>query len=256
MSQYLVFQLYAPLVSWGEPAVGEMRHTSKIPSRSALLGLLTAALGIKREEDARLAEFYSHYQVAVRPMGKQETWLSDYHTIQMPRENKKRVRYTRRDELCKEPKHALETVLSTRDYRCDAYYHVAISALAGAPVSLAQLANALESPVFSLYLGRKSCPLALPLSPQVIEGSLATAFIQAETVFTDKLKALSNQSGEEGGLDLHKLMESSDICYWEQSENVEIDASLSQVRTDDPLDRRRWQFGERIQYSGTLGGGE
>jgi CRISPR system Cascade subunit CasD len=48
MSRYLLFQLYAPLVSWGAPAVGEVRHTDTIPTRSALLGLLAAALGIPR----------------------------------------------------------------------------------------------------------------------------------------------------------------------------------------------------------------
>nr|WP_284509571.1 CRISPR-associated protein Cas5 [Salinivibrio costicola] len=48
MRDYLVFRLYGPLASWGEPAVGGDRPTSAYPSRSAVLGLLGAALGIKR----------------------------------------------------------------------------------------------------------------------------------------------------------------------------------------------------------------
>jgi CRISPR system Cascade subunit CasD len=51
MSRYLLFQLYAPLVSWGAPAVGEVRHTDTIPTRSALLGILAAALGISRDNE-------------------------------------------------------------------------------------------------------------------------------------------------------------------------------------------------------------
>jgi CRISPR system Cascade subunit CasD len=51
MTDYLVFQLYGSLASWGEPAVGEMRHTNSIPGRSSILGLLAAALGIKRADE-------------------------------------------------------------------------------------------------------------------------------------------------------------------------------------------------------------
>ncbi|PAP57596.1 type I-E CRISPR-associated protein Cas5/CasD, partial [Salmonella enterica subsp. enterica serovar Braenderup] len=53
MSQYLVFQLHGPMASWGVDAPGEVRHSQAQPSRSALLGLLAAALGIRRDEEAR-----------------------------------------------------------------------------------------------------------------------------------------------------------------------------------------------------------
>ena len=46
MTDYLLLRLYGPLASWGEIAVGESRHSAVQPSRSALLGLLGAALGI------------------------------------------------------------------------------------------------------------------------------------------------------------------------------------------------------------------
>ncbi|WP_295540003.1 CRISPR-associated protein Cas5, partial [Thiolapillus sp.] len=52
MDDYLVFQLYAPLASWGGQAVGQERPSDDHPGRSALLGLLAAALGIRREEEA------------------------------------------------------------------------------------------------------------------------------------------------------------------------------------------------------------
>ncbi len=44
MDNYLVFQLYAPLAAWGGQAVGQERPSDDHPSRSALLGLLAAAL--------------------------------------------------------------------------------------------------------------------------------------------------------------------------------------------------------------------
>jgi CRISPR system Cascade subunit CasD len=35
--EYLLFRLYGPMASWGEIAVGEMRHSEVKPSKSALL---------------------------------------------------------------------------------------------------------------------------------------------------------------------------------------------------------------------------
>ncbi len=49
MSQYLIFQLHGPMASWGVDAPGEVRHTHELPSRSALLGLLAAGVGIRRD---------------------------------------------------------------------------------------------------------------------------------------------------------------------------------------------------------------
>ena len=39
------------MASWGEIAVGENRHTASYPSKSAIIGLLGAALGIKRDDE-------------------------------------------------------------------------------------------------------------------------------------------------------------------------------------------------------------
>ncbi|MGH8674002.1 MAG: type I-E CRISPR-associated protein Cas5/CasD, partial [Burkholderiales bacterium] len=49
----LVFRLYAPLASWGDVAVGEYRPSHAYPGRSALLGLIAAALGVDRGDEQR-----------------------------------------------------------------------------------------------------------------------------------------------------------------------------------------------------------
>ncbi|MEN9864624.1 MAG: hypothetical protein RL748_214, partial [Pseudomonadota bacterium] len=46
--EFLLFQLQAPLASWGGAAVGEFRGSEEYPGQSALLGLLGAALGLTR----------------------------------------------------------------------------------------------------------------------------------------------------------------------------------------------------------------
>jgi len=50
---FLIFQLYGLMASWGDTAVGEVRHTQKYPSKSTITGLLAGAFGIKREEEER-----------------------------------------------------------------------------------------------------------------------------------------------------------------------------------------------------------
>ena len=108
---YLVFQLQAPLSSWGEPAVGEFRGTAEHPSQSALVGLLGAALGIWRDDEAAHAALRDGYGFAV---GLQSggSLLRDFHTAQVPKHSalKGRPLATRRDELAV-PKADLGTIL-------------------------------------------------------------------------------------------------------------------------------------------------
>ena len=56
----LIFQLEAPLSSWGEVAVGEYRPSAEYPSQSAVQGLLGAALGLDRDDDAAQADGRAH----------------------------------------------------------------------------------------------------------------------------------------------------------------------------------------------------
>lgn len=240
MSRYLIFQLYAPLVSWGEAAVGEVRHTSAIPSRSALLGLLAAALGIRREDEPQLQVFNQHYHFAIRPLSPREQWVRDYHTVQVPKENRKRRYATRRDELIlssDEP----ETMLTSREYRCDACYHIAVRETPEAPFTLDVLANALLAPVFPLYLGRKSCPPALPLNPQIIEGTLAAVFHRA---YTDESYGFHCE-------ELAAIRSAPLFCVWE-GEHEGVSEFATHQRSDQPLSRSRWQFTTRVQHSGYL----
>ena len=99
MKEYLVFRLYGPIVSWGDIAVGEERPTFMHPTKSSILGLLAAALGIRRNEESRhhqLAESYG-YAVLVEAEG---ILLRDYHTTQVApggiRKKQKVFQYTKR----------------------------------------------------------------------------------------------------------------------------------------------------------------
>lgn len=238
--QFLAFQLYAPLASFGEPAVGEARPSHAYPGRSMISGLLAAALGIRRDEDAQLAELRDHYSLSVA-MYEGGTLLRDYHTAQTPSASdlKKRPHRTRADELAI-PKNRLNTILSTRDYRQDAYSVVLVGETGpSAPFSLIQLHDALLAPRFTLYIGRKSCPLAWPLQPQLVDGPNLHAALAA-TQFTPP--------------DLFRLSKRPRMLSWEDGVDSGLaDATAYTVpRKDQPLSRQRWQFADRREHVALL----
>ena len=174
MPNFLVFQLYGALTSWGDIAVGEYRPSQGQPSKSAITGLLAAALGIDREDDAVHVKLGQHYGIAVCVRAAGEL-LRDYHTTQVPGGKQEYV--SRREELLTD-KLNLNTILSWRDYRTDAFYQIAVwVSNRDESYTLAELKHALQQPKFSLYLGRKSCPASLPLSPVIMSGvTLKQAF--------------------------------------------------------------------------------
>ena len=62
---YLLFRLYGPMASWGEIAVGETRHTASYPGKSAIIGLMAAALGTKRNDTEKQLRMQQGYAFAV-----------------------------------------------------------------------------------------------------------------------------------------------------------------------------------------------
>ena len=242
---FLVFQLQAPFSSWGTTAVGEYRGSCEYPSESALIGLLAAALGARREDEsahAALRDGY-YFAVGVQAFGK---LLRDYHTAQVPGRAalKGRPRVTRRDEL-NLPKDELNTILSTRDYRQGAGSLIAIRARGSAPHDLEKLAAALREPRFVLYLGRKSCPPAAPLWPQVVESDdLNTAFEEYRARF-EASRARCNADGRDPPLEpLAPLVQ----LTWSDGFEIGITPDFSIVRRDRIIRRRGWQFSDRVEY--------
>lgn len=251
---YLVFRLYGPMASWGEIAVGGNRTSANYPSKSAITGLLGAALGIKRENDELHLSLVDSYQQAVKVLSAGQL-LIDYHTTQAP-DSVGKFRYrTRRDEIVF-GKDRLGTVLSSREYRTDALALVCISASKDASYSLLELQQALQRPKFHLYLGRKACPLALPLDASICE---ADNFRQALDIYSAVSIARSAIEVEEGNYALKSLYQASKQSthyYWEGdlSDFSDEDEQFSRAqvqklrRYDRPSSRVRWQFKPRTEY--------
>lgn len=249
MTDYLLFHLYGPMAAWGDVAVGEARVSANHPGRSALIGLLAASLGIRREDEAMQARLAADYLFAVRVLSS-GSFLRDYHTAQVPSKAamKGRPGRTRRDELAL-PGDELGTILSFRDYRSDAYYHVAVEAATEDPQwSLVQLADALKAPRLPLYLGRKSCPLALPLQPRLVGATtLEQAFISSKFVGPDALLEDVVSQRTRKPLGAHATS-----VYWDEGMTAGVTARETFTRRDQPRTRRRWQFDERQEQHGRL----
>ena len=246
MVDYLVFRLYGPLASWGEIAVGESRHSAAYPSKSALLGLLGAAVGVRRDDDAGQQSLFSGYRFGIKLISA-GTPLRDYHTVQSPAQQRN-VRYrSRRQELADSSR--IGTLLSTREYRCDSISVVAVEAMPDARWSLPELAVALSRPHFPLYLGRKSCPPALPLMPQLVSAENLQSAIK--NIAQPSLLALLSQNPEQAWpspADTRVLRPSKPRLYWEDGMASGVAENMQLMRHDQPLSRRRWQFAPRREW--------
>lgn len=260
--EYLLFRLYGPLASWGEIAVGESRHTAAYPSKSALLGLLAAALGIRRDEEERQQALASGYQIAVKVLST-GSLLRDYHTAQAPDSVGSFGYRTRRDELLI-GKERLGTILSSREYRCDALSVLAVCAVDGAPFSLQELCAALLQPKFHLYLGRKSCPVSAPLNPLICSargfGQALDQYPNRPIYISSKLMRAARKETEGRSLaeassvsalskeDLYFLsLGNQTIRYYWEGDTADLEAQQVLTRRDQPLSRCRWQFAQRAE---------
>jgi CRISPR system Cascade subunit CasD len=248
----LIFQLQAPLSSWGEVAVGEYRPSTEYPSQSAIQGLLGAALGIGRDDDAAQTVLRTGYRLAVGVLS-QGRLMRDYHTAQVPSRTdlKKRPHATRRDELSL-PKQDLNTILSSRDYRQDAAALVAVQLMVHSPYSLTQLAEALKKPKYVLYLGRKSCPVAMPLHPRVLSAETINA------AFSDYLQQLADlwqqqmpKPVEQSNSAVQKIAWGDDFGADDLSV-VGVQRDLSITRKDQVITRQGWQFADRSEHIALL----
>jgi len=248
MHRFIVFRLYGPLAAWGDIAVGEQRPSTPHPSKSAVLGLVAAALGIQRDDDPAHASLQRGYGFAVR-VDSAGVPLRDYHTSQYAKSTTRLHHLrTRRDELADPGNRA--TVLSTRDYRADALYTACLHHRPGGSAPPAEaIAAALAKPGFIPYLGRRSCPAALPLSPRVIEAQDFSAALAAY----DR----AEQGGEraqflEGLSPRGRIKEPG--YYWEDGVPAALGVVHTTPRYDQPMSRARRQFAPRTEHFANQGG--
>lgn len=145
-------RLEGPLQSWGGPAVGDRRPSLDFPTRSGVMGLIGAALGVPRQEVAKLASLQRGLGFAVR-VDRRGVAAVDYHTVMAPG--------------------VFKTTLQTwRTYLQDASFAAIVVERDGLEPPLERILEALLHPRFLLYLGRKACPPSAQVLafPRILEG--------------------------------------------------------------------------------------
>ena len=142
----LVLRLAGPLQSWGSHSRFVRRLTEPAPTKSGIIGLLAAARGLRRTDE--LTEFFGlRFGVRIDQPGR---LMRDFHTARSL------------DGTQTMP-------LSYRFYLADAAF---LAVVQGDRQLLQGLDAALQSPVFALYLGRRSCPPAGPISRGLRDGGV------------------------------------------------------------------------------------
>jgi CRISPR system Cascade subunit CasD len=219
---------------------------------------LGAALGVPREDEEGQQQLSDAFRFGIK-LAAIGTPLRDYHTAQVPPQKGKLIYRTRKQELT--GPHRLETILSSREYRCDSLAIVAAEALPHAVWALEQVRQALRQPHFTLYLGRKSCVLGLPLAPSVMQAASLREALDANQVSLATLSSNRKKLPEAAELienrpethwpsnaDRALFRPGAPRYFWEQGMVSGMDADLEQIRHDQPLSRRRWQFAPRREW--------
>jgi len=128
----LLLRLASPLQSWGISSKFECRNTDRMPSKSAIIGLVAASLGRKRNED--ISDLFPlRFGIRIDIEG---TLLRDYHTAMHPYDEKRKY-------------------VTNRYYLSDAVFLIGLE---GDECQLLEIEHALKTPAFPLFLGRRSCP--------------------------------------------------------------------------------------------------
>ncbi|SDQ03919.1 type I-E CRISPR-associated protein Cas5/CasD [Quadrisphaera sp. DSM 44207] len=150
----LVLILSAPMQSWGARAAFTERDTMAHPTRSGVVGLLASTLGQAREEDLSWADGLTIHVRADAP----GQVMTDFHMVGggYP-EHRALVNAAGRT---RKQAGALSPALTHRRYLADATFVVTIT---GDDHLIDRLSAAVRRPRWPPFLGRRSCPPALPL---------------------------------------------------------------------------------------------
>lgn len=184
----ILLKLSGPLQSWGTGSRFESRSTDRHPSKSAIIGMIAASFGYRRDDD-RIAAL-NHLDFAVR-IDQEGTILRDYHIAGKYTESGKVVR----------------TYVTNRYYLQDAVFLVALGSENHSLID--RIEAAINEPYFQPFLGRR----ALPVNYDMFQGTfnkgvmevLAKEKWRASEWYQKKQKGKNDQIRLEVAADQHLI---------------------------------------------------
>lgn len=163
----LLLRLVGPMQSWGTTSRFDERDTGKEPSKSGVIGLVAAALGIDRENWDDLAPI-TYLAMGVR-----------HDRPGVPKRDYQTAGASSDDSIVRaNGTQSAEGVVSNRHYLADAAFLVGLSGDDRA--LLTRIHAALANPVWTLGLGRKSYVPSEPIWMEnaIVDAPLRTALAQ------------------------------------------------------------------------------
>ncbi len=150
MKQFLILRLQGVMQAWGGHTFEDFRPSMPFPTRSAIVGFLAACLGIDRSDEKRQRALSESFVYCARldSGGPRMRKITDFHTVLDTRKVD--------GSTNKHP------VVSMREYLCDAKFTIAMEFGDGADFTLESVEDALRRPVYTPFLGRRSCPFTRP----------------------------------------------------------------------------------------------
>lgn len=190
--KFLALYLRAPLQSWGASSQFGDRGTLDAPTRSGLLGLLAAACGVDKNDEAADRAWLARaaaLSLSVFAFRRGDR-MTDYHTVG--------ARYDKDDPWQKrmipvtaesgKPKN--NATLTHRAYLSDSVFGAILS---GDDTLVTEMAAALANPVWGVWLGRKS---SIPTEP-VLAGVFDSPE-EAKAALTARFRASRQRCGQPG----------------------------------------------------------
>jgi CRISPR system Cascade subunit CasD len=168
-SAYLVLLLDGPLQSWGFASRFQRRTTGLHPTKSGIIGLISAAMGLAKgstEEAEWLPKLSALKSTSIVLPRHDVLRLEDFHTTGGGYNKKTHPQFIPR-KASGGPSD--NPTVSRRQYLLEARFGVI---LAGDRFVLERAVAALQDPIWGVWLGRKSCIPAEPLSPRILNTRL------------------------------------------------------------------------------------
>lgn len=136
----ILLKFSGPLQSWGTNSNFEVRKTDFYPSKSAVIGMISAGMGLKRDDEKIKSLNELNFAIRVDQYGN---ILRDYHTAKKYKDNGSFER----------------TYVTNRYYLEDYVFVVGISHRDDSLME--EVVNALKYQYFQTYMGRRSNPLPM-----------------------------------------------------------------------------------------------
>lgn len=174
----LLLRLAAPLQAWGSSSKFNIRMTEREPTKSGVIGMIAAALGIKRNENSEELRKLAELKFGIR-VEREGKLIRDFHMVYTGDLSDSQRRH-------KVPKsYSSDMHITERYYLSDAVF---LAVLESDDISfLDKISEAVRKPVFPLFLGRRSCPPTLPVFIGISNDNMMTVLKTTESL-TEKRK--------------------------------------------------------------------